>query len=452
MICAEDVWADTKVGCSYCGFAPCGECVKTFIVLSDHEPACMGCKKVWSREYVMEKFDKRWVRDSFLPHLGKIIKEEEKALLPNTQHEAALVARIRDYITKIKNLPTDAQLKRRHNKSQWHILEQELQKKRAMRNKLIDEMYQLKIQTETYGGDNLRVAPTDKEKTYVFKCPFDDCRGFVSTEYSCGTCERKVCGDCHKPLGTDQTSRHKCVDDDVRTATLVRNETKPCPKCATLIFKASGCNQIFCTQCHIAFDWLTLKIDNGIIHNPHYYEFLASQTGGGRAAIDIERIACGDLPRTREYVDHVSWLSSSSTDNDWIDAMRFLFDLHRTAMHLREVVLPAYSLNRIKTNLHLRVQYLLGDIDDDAWTRKLVHREKRNLKFRAISNLVHMVIVVLEDFVRQVYSMDIGMPDVMSKVCVILEQYNNLQEYYIKTIESIIDVHGGSIPRDIDIF
>ena len=459
MICAEDVWADTKVACSYCGFAACGECVKTFIVLSDHEPTCMGCKKVWSREYVMEKFDKPWVRESFLPHLGKIIKEEEKALLPDTQHEAALVVRIREYIAKIKNLPTDAQLKRKF-KSKPDVMYEELLKKRETRNLLNGELYALKQQTETYGADLIKPAAgreeEKKKKKYVFKCPFDDCRGFVSTEYSCGTCERSVCGNCHKPLLTvsDANARHKCDDDDVQTATLVKNETKPCPKCATLIFKASGCNQIFCTQCHIAFDWLTLKIDNGIIHNPHYYEFLASQASATRAAIDVERIACGDVPRTTEFINHVTWLSSSSSsiDKNWREVVTFMYELHRTALHLRQVILPQYSLDRIKTNLDLRVQYLLGDIDDEAWTRKLIHRQKRHLKFRATSNLVQMIVVVLEDFVRQVYSMDASVPDAISKVIDILEQYSSVQKYYAKSIETIIDTHGGGIPKDLHIF
>ena len=54
----------------------------------------------------------------------------------------------------------------------------------------------------------------------------------------------------------------------------LNKDTKPCPHCGTMIFKISGCSQIFCVDCHTAWDWNTSKIITGVIHNPHYYEFL----------------------------------------------------------------------------------------------------------------------------------------------------------------------------------
>ena len=40
-----------------------------------------------------------------------------------------------------------------------------------------------------------------------------------------------------------------------------------------MISKIDGCNQMWCTQCHVAFDWKTGAIQNSV-HNPHYFEWL----------------------------------------------------------------------------------------------------------------------------------------------------------------------------------
>ena len=48
---------------------------------------------------------------------------------------------------------------------------------------------------------------------------------------------------------------------------LIKKETVKCPNCATPIYKISGCDQMWCTSCNIAFNWRTGRKIKGIIHH-----------------------------------------------------------------------------------------------------------------------------------------------------------------------------------------
>ena len=64
---------------------------------------------------------------------------------------------------------------------------------------------------------------------------------------------------------------HVCNEDDVKSAEMIKKETRNCPKCAVPIFKTEGCDQMWCTECHTAFSWRTGLVVTGVVHNPHFY-------------------------------------------------------------------------------------------------------------------------------------------------------------------------------------
>ena len=88
-----------------------------------------------------------------------------------------------------------------------------------------------------YNGTNS--APERRE--FIMKCCAEGCRGFLSTAYKCGTCESRTCPDCLVVLGKEKNVAHTCAPDAVESTKLIRNETIPCPKCATRIYKVDGC-------------------------------------------------------------------------------------------------------------------------------------------------------------------------------------------------------------------
>ena len=83
-------------------------------------------------------------------------------------------------------------------------------------------------------------APAQRRE-FIMKCADETCRGFLSTAYKCGTCEKWTCAHCLVVVGTEKDAAHTCDPNTVETAKAIKTETRPCPKCGTRIFKIDGC-------------------------------------------------------------------------------------------------------------------------------------------------------------------------------------------------------------------
>ncbi len=77
---------------------------------------------------------------------------------------------------------------------------------------------------------------------------------------------------------------------------------------------------------------------------------------------------------------------------------------------------------------------------------KLMNREKKRMKLKAIRDLLMMIVTVLEDFVRRVcYDNNVGAEAVA-------QQYDELRSYYTDHLDKIKEVHGGAIAQQLKIF
>ena len=148
---------------------------------------------------------------------------------------------------------------------------------------LITDSFRLNMQI-------LQNKPFEKKerKQFIMKCPGDDCRGFLSTQYKCDICKINVCPKCR----AIKTEGHECKKEDIESTELIKKETKGCPQCGIPIFKISGCDQMWCIECKVAFSWRTGNIETGNIHNPHYYQWRRNQ---GNAVRNPGDLVCGGL-------------------------------------------------------------------------------------------------------------------------------------------------------------
>jgi len=107
-------------------------------------------------------------------------------------------------------------------------------------------------------------------------------------EYKCNACSKIYCPNCLELAGEN----HKCSQSDLLTWNELKTHSVPCPCCGTRIYKVSGCNEMFCTNCHNNFNFATGKVINGNIHNPHRIEWLNRNTHYTNTDIsEIERYA-----------------------------------------------------------------------------------------------------------------------------------------------------------------
>ena len=165
---------------------------------------------------------------------------------------------------------------------------------------------------------------------------------------------------------------------------LIKKETKGCPQCGVRIYKISGCDQMWCTECKVAFSWNSGKIIyGGQIHNPHYYQYMRDQNNGINAPRNPGDVLCGGLIpyyslntllrkiNTYNQVGYYNTLKTNSIIYDFMttnnikqiaDFCNFLSNLHRTINHLTEVNLNScrQKVRNLDNNDELTVQYILN--------------------------------------------------------------------------------------------
>jgi hypothetical protein len=343
----------------------------------------MQCKNIWNREFIDSACTKTFRSHELKTHRENILFEREKCFLPDAQvilaHRKDCDRLIQSYSERIQEL---------HNEMfQLH-----------------NEMDQIRRQKE----------PTERRK-FVRKCPVSECRGFLSTQWKCEVCENKICSDCNEIKGED----HACKPDDIETMKLLKKDTKPCPNCGTMIFKISGCSQMWCPDCHTAFDWNTLAIEKGVIHNPHFYEF---QRIGGIARRNPGDIPCGGVPTVDElYTACNVGYRHRYRSNIPIES-KIVFDFCQLINHVEHVVITRVQP---ENNLELRIKYLTRDLSEEEFKYVLQRNEKTREKHRDVNNILTMLVQTGGDLLRQFVNKELTIENIKDVVANLIAYTNS---------------------------
>lgn len=327
------------------------------------------CTREWTRQFIANHFTAVFINTKLKAHRENVLYERERALLPSTQplveREYAIV-KLRAEMAKVRD---------------------EIQEKYVLLSSLQTKSDELMRRTH-------RTIESEPRVEFVRACPDSNCRGFLSTQWKCGICEQWACNQCHQIKGATRDVEHTCNPDDVATAQLLSQNTKPCPKCRTGIFKLEGCNQMFCTQCHTGFDWRTGQIQTNI-HNPHYFEWIRRNGG----ATDNQPIAqCNELTHNT-FTEFRNLLTRKhSIHHESQRTRQLLEEIVRNTIHLRHVEIDRYRpANYENKNRSLRVQFMMNQLDEDRFKTLLQQNEKRTEKKREMYNVLEVLLNTMTD-------------------------------------------------------
>lgn len=255
---------------------------------------------------------------------------------------------------------------------------------------------------------NNKSGQTTKErKTFIMRCQINGCEGYLSQQYKCGLCTKYTCSSCYMP----KNDNHTCNPDDVASTKMIKDETRPCPKCSTRIYKIDGCDQMWCTDCKTAFSWKTGIIVNGNIHNPHYYEYLRN-TQGNVPRADEPYNPCGEILnqyQLRAFRQQFITYIKSSRISTWID--HYISAIHRYLGEVNDILETTQAeVNDmtgdrfVKHLRHNRILFLLKRIEKDKFEQNAFMYHQRSTQFRRFLELVQMLKQVVLDIFNKMYA------------------------------------------------
>ena len=258
------------------------------------------------------------------------------------------------------------------------------------------------------------------------KCPMESCRGFLSSKWTCQLCTSVICAECNEQKVDEE---HVCDPGNIESVALLRKDTKSCPGCGEMIYKISGCAQMWCPSCHVAFDWNTLRIEKGLVHNPHYYEFMRNNGNINREHGDIP---CGGFPTLHEIQILLRGYSEGTG--------AIFFSIHRLVRHISAVNIIGGMPADVDFQEY-RVRYMLGEMSEKEFQYMITKTEKSRDKARDQYNIFRMFVDVAGDMMRQVILKQLDIPDFTVQIDRLREYCNEnfvkVQKRYNSTVEII---------------
>ena len=375
----------------------------------------MKCQNKWNIEFTKTALNASFMEKDYRVHRRKILTDTEIAKIPEYYEGALRYGKISE-----------------SDKQMAAIINQIAE----LRNQ-ISELYREHEQIRINMGNISQVA-----RKFIMPCQTGGCRGMLSSQYKCDLCSKHTCPKCFVAI---EGGDHVCKQEDVDTVEELRKNTRPCPNCGMRISKIDGCDQMWCTECKTAFSWSKGTVEKGVVHNPHYYQWMREHgqvaapanpcnqnavfNGSGRQITEIAndcinsrripRIFCEvfdnmefrtDVKNRGEkalkdavekympFYDRVKpMVTAAKTLAEMIRVnSQYLTNFHRYIVHMEQVELrPLAEAIRTRTqNKYSIYRYILNEIDRELLADDLIRADTTTMKDRAFMDILDALVIV----------------------------------------------------------
>jgi len=394
IVCYEKTNKSTRAeaNCPYCAVVICRTCIQQYVLndISD-TPRCVNpeCGHGWSREWLDSVSTRQFRLETYKEHREKVLADRERSRLPESQAEAAMYK-------AAKQAKDEANKEMEVLKAQIYELNRQLIIHENKKYHAIRTLESFGLRPYPPSQTQVEEKPVQRQ-AFIRPCPADGCKGFLSTAWKCGLCEKFSCSHCLELKSSDE--QHTCDPEKVASALLIQQETRPCPKCGVRITKLEGCDQMWCTACNTGFSWRTGVIATGQIHNPHYFEFLR-RTGIAQQPQQQQQqanpiINCNNNRDFRIQNELYTYDKSQRGQTK-----RWLFEAYRLTIEYEEALRE--ERNGEEAFRILRVRYLADEMTVDEWKAALQRTEKDTHFQQAKHSLFEMFVNSCRDILRQV--------------------------------------------------
>ena len=454
-----------RLECSRCQYVVCCHCQKSYC-----KADCMNCHLEFSFLYITLKLGKGYFAKVLKPAVIAGLLVEEKRILPELAH-----------LVKWKRMVE------------------------AIRSRVrFGEVYV--IPPKPLGGRG------------GFPCPRSECRGYyyfygvscsgsgdaavveadadvvggsaaavdtvaaVDTMVSCEECKYVICGRCEVVLGKENENgkMHVCDVNLLENRKAILEETKPCPKCRTRIYRTEGCSHMKCTFCQTFFDWGSGLITESTTN--FHYEGLQHRIrrvgGGGGGDGDAGGGGDGDAGGGREDCFNEITEAPLITRDIMFAARPGLFEdvgwgldaLYQESADVRFLKFSKYNEMKLletkeEKRQELQLDFLMDRLSEKDWGVRLytlVRNYKRDLN---LARIYHLYLACVDQILSDFYggglkwSAGLGMYRSLIGMCVgclesLVSEFGVFDSWkfssmggggHEKIVESVDDFVGGDL-------
>lgn len=434
----------------------CQTCAKRYILEQPNDACCMVCKVEWDREFLAENFTKTFITKELKLHRENYLMEKQIAMMPATQELAEQIKMIYGYekqrlimMNKKKSLENEI-LILMENKE---CLDQQM-------NKVKKDIRTIDFEIGNIRREAYNMCAQGSKTKFTYKCPVENCNGFLNNSNNCGICENDICKDCMEI----KYEEHKCDEEKKKTIKFVNRDTKPCPKCGEFIYKSDGCDQMYCISCHTAFSWKTGQLERGRIHNPEYYRWMRENGRDiPREPNDIGNDQCGnEVPQYTEVLREMRmWFPAIKNQDgvyqrenngieiylDQVETVK-LSNMHRMIGHITHIN------DRYNTEIQreeykkriMRAHFILNKITKEEFKKKLQKMEKKNEKIKKMNDIWNVLRFVLVEVVGQIMEIDVKEINKKQEIIDIINEAEKSRKYCNRSFEKVGKLFGMVYP------